>query len=96
MKIVWELTARSFFDQLSPRDKATIQRQLTELGRLPVESTGPMTLLKGVYDQQRRQLYSLRAGADLRLLLYRTHDGVVVADIVRRSQLQGLQAKAGL
>jgi hypothetical protein len=95
MQVSWELTARSFFDQLSKRDQAAVERSVQRVAE-NWEQLEPIELkqLIGVSDKSGRPLMVLRAGNDLRVLLYRIDQRVIVVDVLRRSQIERLQARS--
>jgi hypothetical protein len=95
MQVLWELTARSFFDQLSKRDQAAVERSVLRAAE-NWEHLGPTHLKQviGVSDKNGRPLMVLRVGGDLRVLLNRIDKRVVVVDVLRRSQIERLQARS--
>lgn len=95
MQVLWELTARSFFDQLSKRDQAAVERSVLRVAENweQLERTHLKQLI-GVTDERGRPLMMLRVGNDLRVLLYRIDQRVVIVDILRRSQIERLQARS--
>jgi mRNA-degrading endonuclease RelE of RelBE toxin-antitoxin system len=95
MQVSWELTARSFFDQLSKRDQAAVERSVLRVAE-NWEQLEPTHLKQviGVSNESGRPLMVLRVGGDLRVLLYRIDQRVVVLDVVRRSQIERLQARS--
>lgn len=93
MKLEWTFTAESYLDQLSPEERAKV---LHAVGRLPTawDRLGETRLQRLEGDQN--DLYSLRVGADLRVLVRRQEDVVTVIDVVRYSQLDGLRRLAAV
>jgi mRNA-degrading endonuclease RelE of RelBE toxin-antitoxin system len=90
MTLEWTFTAESYLDQLSPEERSKV---LHAVERLPVEwghlGGARLNQLEG-----EENLYSLRVGADLRVLVRRRNDVVTVVDVVRRSQVDGLRRLA--
>jgi hypothetical protein len=86
MDVSWELTARAFFDQLSNRDRNAIEQSLARLAN-NWDQLQPTHLRKltGLSSKDGSSLLELRAGPDLRVLLYRLGQRIVVVDIVRHS-----------
>lgn len=90
MKLEWDFTAESYLDQLPPEERSKV---LHAVERLPAvwddNSPGHNRLhrLRGGQDN----LYSLRVGNDLRVLVSRRDDVINVVDVVRRSQIDGLR-----
>jgi hypothetical protein len=91
MKPEWTFTAESYLDQLPPEERSKV---LHAVDRLPADwgslDSSRLQRLKGVQES----LYSLRVGADLRVLLRRQGDAITVVDVVRRSQIDGLRRLA--
>ncbi len=87
MRLDWTFTAESYLDQLSPEERSKV---LHAVERLPVEwgSLGESRLNRLEGEQN---LYALRVGADLRVLVRRQDEVVTVVDVVRRSQVDGLR-----
>lgn len=88
MKVDWDFTAEAFLDQLPSQERAKVIHAVQRLSTVPDDSNGPqLTKLAGVQSD----LYSLRAGSDLRVLLRKRNESVTVVDVVRRSQVEGLR-----
>jgi hypothetical protein len=90
MKVSWELTALSFFDQLPRREQAVVERAVLRLADNWDQSH--LRRLKGLSSKDGRSLLELRAGPDLRVLLYRHGQRIVVVDILRHSQIERLRS----
>jgi hypothetical protein len=90
MQIIEELTAQMFLDQLSHQEKAAVDRIFSKLSAATdiSEVRGIRRLVTGFSG---RALYSVPAGKDLRVIFYVDNNQVIVVDVVRRSQLHGLQ-----
>jgi hypothetical protein len=88
MKLEWNFTAESYLDQLPSVERS---RVLHVVKQLPTSWDGfegtRLHRLKG--DQN--DLFSLRVGSDLRVLVRRRDDVITVVDVVRRSQVDGLR-----
>ena len=87
MKLEWAFTAETYLDQLSLRERWKV---LHAVDRLPEEwddliSRGFLNRLTG----GGAELYSLRVGSDLLVLLTRKDDLISVVDVVRKSQVEG-------
>ncbi len=88
MKVHWDFTAEAFLDQLPSQERAKVIHAVQRLSAVPDDSNGPpLTKLAGVQSD----LYSLRAGSDLQVLLRKRDETVTVVDVVRRSQVEGLR-----
>ena len=88
MKVDWDFTAEAFLDQLPSQERAKVVHALQRLsaGR---DSSSETQLEKLAGAEQ--DLYSLRVGADLRVLLQKRDETITVVDVVRRSQVEGLR-----
>lgn len=88
MKLAWSLTAEAYLDQLSSIERARVLRAVAQLqsGWSRLEGS-ELKRLAGEHDN----LFSLRAGSDIRVLVKRNADVVTVVDVVRRSQIEGLR-----
>jgi len=88
MKLEWDYTAETFFDQLPADQQARVLRSVEAL---PAE----WDLLEGTQMQRllgfESDLYTLRIGLDLIVLVRRENDRIRIVDIVRRSQIDGLR-----
>jgi hypothetical protein len=90
MQIVEELTAQMFVDQLSPQEKAAVDRIYYILGSATDISQVPR--IKRLHTGSAgRSLYTIPAGRDLRIVFSIEGNRVIVADVIRRSQIDGLQ-----
>lgn len=88
MKVDWDFTAEAFLDQLPSRERANVVRAVEKLSAAPEGSNeAHLTKLAG----SQSDLYSLRAGSDLRVLLRKRNEIITVVDVVRRSQVEGLR-----
>jgi mRNA-degrading endonuclease RelE of RelBE toxin-antitoxin system len=88
MKVDWDFTAEAFLDQLPAHERAKVVHAVQRLSTVPDGSNeAQLTKLAGVQSD----LYSLRAGNDLRVLLRRHNETITVVDVVRRSQVEGLR-----
>jgi hypothetical protein len=90
MQIIEELTAQMFVDQLSPQEKAAVDRIFYLLGAATDISQVPG--IKRLHTGfSGRSFFTISAGRDLRIIFSIEGNRVIVADVVRRSQLDGLQ-----
>jgi mRNA-degrading endonuclease RelE of RelBE toxin-antitoxin system len=88
MKIDWDFTAQTFLDQLPAHEQARVTHAVTQLGANWDGLEGKqLSQVNGALSE----LFSLRVGGDLRVLLRRRGDTIVVVDVVRRSQIEGLR-----
>jgi hypothetical protein len=93
MEISWELTARAFFDQLSSREQRAIEKSLGRLANnWDQQQRTNLQQLRGLRSKDDHSLLQLRAGPDLRVLLYRQGQRIFVVDIVRHSQIEHLRS----
>jgi hypothetical protein len=93
MQISWELTAVAFFDQLSGQDRRRIEQSLSRLAsNWNQQERTHLKKLTGLTSKDGHSMLELRAGKDLRVLLYRQGDRIVVVDIVRHSQIERLRS----
>jgi hypothetical protein len=93
MQISWELTALAFFDQLSGLDRKRIEQSLERLAKnWNQQERTNLKKLVGLSSKEGHVLLQLRAGQDLRVLLYRDGDRIVVVDVVRHSQIERLRS----
>lgn len=89
MNLEWTFTAESYLDQLSPAEKS---RVLHAVERLPEEwDRLDSVQLNLIGRGGHAALYSLRVGADFRVLVERRDQGIFVVDVVRTSQIDGLR-----
>jgi mRNA-degrading endonuclease RelE of RelBE toxin-antitoxin system len=88
MKVDWDFTAEAFLDQLPSEERAKVLRAVQRLSTAPDGSNE--TQLKKLAGAQ-NDLYSLRVGGDLRVLIRVSDDIITVVDVVRRSQVDGLR-----
>lgn len=88
MEIVWDFTAGAYFDQLSLEDRSKVVHSLKRLAA-DWNAFGALRLHRLSPDEP--DLFSLRVGADLRVLLRRESDLITVVDVVRHSQVDGLR-----
>ena len=98
MQVSWESAARAFFDQLPKRQQALVERSLTRLADNweQRERRHLLQKLKGLPSKDGHPIFQLRVGAGLRVLLYRQEHLIVVVDIVRYGQIEGLRSASGL
>lgn len=82
----WTFSAQSYLDQLSPEERGKVLHALEGLSMDEPQTTHRLKRLSGA-----DELYALRVGADLRVLLRRQGSRVTVVDVVRRSQVEGLR-----
>lgn len=92
MNLEWTFTAETYLDQLPPEERAKV---LHVIERLPTEwdSLGAPQLQK--LSGAKEELYSLRVGADLRVVFRRQANVIIIVDVVRRSQIDGLRRIGG-
>lgn len=98
MQVSWELTARAFFDQLSKREQMLVERSVTRLANNweQLEHTH-LQKLKGLSSKDdEHPMFQLKAGRDLRVLLYRQDQLIVVVDVLRHSQVERLRSVSEL
>jgi mRNA-degrading endonuclease RelE of RelBE toxin-antitoxin system len=88
MKVDWDFTAEAFLDQLPSQERAKVIHAVQRLSSTP-DSSNEIQLKKlaGVQND----LYSLRVGGDLRILVRKRNDAITVVDVIRRSQVEGLR-----
>ena len=88
MKLEWNFTAESYLDQLPSTERS---RVLHAVERLPTtwDSLDGTRLNRLKGDQT--DLFPLRVGSDLRVLVRRRDDVITVVDVVRRGQVDGLR-----
>jgi mRNA-degrading endonuclease RelE of RelBE toxin-antitoxin system len=91
MRVEWTFTALSYLDQLSQSERAKITHTVDRLSSNwdPLDEDGPKQLTGDLGN-----LYSVRAGSDLSVLMTRENEHISVVDIVRRSQIEGLRRAA--
>jgi mRNA-degrading endonuclease RelE of RelBE toxin-antitoxin system len=88
MKVDWDFTAEAFLDQLPPQERAKVVHAVQRLSMTPdCSNETQLTKLAGVQSD----LYSLRVGGDLRVLIRIRNEDLTVVDVVRRSQVEGLR-----
>lgn len=88
MQLEWSLPANSYLDQLSLVERSEVLRAVEQLPASWERLEGThLHRLKG----DPNDLYSLRVGYDLRVLVWRRGDLITVVDVVRRSQIDGLR-----
>jgi mRNA-degrading endonuclease RelE of RelBE toxin-antitoxin system len=88
MKLEWTFTAESYLDQLPQEERSKV---LHAVESLPTawDSLGGARLNRLAGDDN--DLYSLRVGADLRVIVLRENDVITIIDVIRRSQVDGLR-----
>jgi hypothetical protein len=91
MKLEWAFTAETYLDQLPLRERSKI---LHAVDRLPEEWDGLIGDSLNRLTGDGGELYALRAGSDLLVLLTRRDDLISVVDVVRKSQVDGLRRLA--
>ena len=92
MNLEWDFTAEAYLDQLPSQERA---RVVHAVERLPLTwASLDKTQLQKLTGSQ-GDLFSLRVGADLRILVRRRDDTITVVDVVRRSQVEGLRKLSG-
>ena len=88
MNLEWDLTAESYFDQLPSVERSRVLHVVKDLAtRWDGIKETHLHRLPG--DQG--NLFSLRVGSDLRVIVQRRDDVITVVDVVRRSQIDGLR-----
>jgi len=97
MQVSWESAARAFFDQLSKREQTLVERSLTRLANNweQRECRHLLQRLRDLASKDGHPIFQLRVGRDLRVLLYRQGQ-LMVVDIVRHGQIEGLRSVSGL
>ena len=91
MELEWTFSAESYLDQLPHEERSKVLHAVERLSAgWDSLHNGRLTLLTG--DQG--GLYSLRVGADLRVIVRRQENVILVIDVVRRSQIDGLRQLA--
>ena len=86
-----DVHAESYLDQLPQAARAQV---LHALEGLPASSDGPLGLRLAPVKGNRENLFQLRVGGDLRVLLRWRGEVITVVDVVRRSQIDGLRRAA--
>jgi mRNA-degrading endonuclease RelE of RelBE toxin-antitoxin system len=92
MKLEWTFTAETYLDQLSSRERSKV---LHAVDRLLEEWDDLMGTSLNRLTGEAAELYALRVGSDLRVLLTLRNDLISVVDIVRKGQVEGLRRLAG-
>jgi hypothetical protein len=94
MEVNWAFTARTFLDQLPKREQQQVMSSVEHAAQNWGVALGSSRLkaLQGFPKDESEQLYLLRAGHDLRVLISRRENIIVVVDVVRRSQIERLQS----
>jgi mRNA-degrading endonuclease RelE of RelBE toxin-antitoxin system len=88
MKVDWDFTAEAFLDQLPSQERGKVLRAVQRLSTAPEGSKETqLEKLAGVQND----LYSLRVGGDLRILIRSSNNVITVVDVVRQSQVEGLR-----
>jgi mRNA-degrading endonuclease RelE of RelBE toxin-antitoxin system len=88
MIVDWDFAAEAFLDQLPSQERAKVIHAVQKLSTVPDGSDETqLRKLAGVQND----LYSLRVGGDLRVLVRKRSDTITVVDVVRRSQVEGLR-----
>jgi hypothetical protein len=91
MPVEWTFTAESYLDQLPQAARAQV---LHALEGLPAAWDGLLGARLAPVKGNREDLFQLRVGGDLRVLLRRRGEVITVVDVVRRSQIDGLRRAA--
>lgn len=91
MPVEWSFTAESYLDQLPHAARAQV---LHALEGLPGAWDGLLGSRLAPVKGERPDLFQLRVGGDLRVLLRRRGAVITVVDVVRRSQIDGLRRAA--
>lgn len=88
MNLEWNLTAGSYFDQLPAVERSRVLHVVKDLAanwdRLEGHQLHRLAGDPG-------DLFSLRVGSDLRVIVQRHGKVITVVDVIRRSQLDGLR-----
>ena len=88
MKTEWSLTAGSYLDQLPAVERSRVLHMVKRLA-------ADWNSLDGVHlrklPDDHGDLFMLRVGSDLRVVVRRQDDLVTVVDVIRRSQIDGLR-----
>ena len=85
-RLDWTFVAESYLDQLSPEERSMV---LHVVEQLPAKWD---SLDKDRFTLNESTRY-VRVGADLRVLVVRQDDVILVIDVVRRSQVEGLRSR---
>lgn len=88
MNLEWSLTAESYFDQLPSAERSRVLHMVKDLAARWDTLEG--THLRRLFGDQ-GDLFSLRVGSDLRVIVQRRDNVITVVDVVRRSQIDGLR-----
>lgn len=88
MKPEWTFTAESYLDQLPSTERSRVLHAVEHLPAAWEDLHG--TRLKRLGGDQ-ADLFSLRVGSDLRVLVRRRGDAITVVDVVRKGQVEGLR-----
>jgi hypothetical protein len=88
MQVRWELPARMFAEQLSKREQETLYRNIELLAN---DWEARSKFLKRVRTEAAGSAYTLNVGNDLRVVLARHGNTLIIVDLVRRSQLKRLR-----
>ena len=96
MKVEWQLPGRMFVEQLSSRAQATLRDNIEVLAKRwekhdPLEKPSSLKVLTA-RNYSGSPIYSFRVGTDLRVILTRRGDTIVILDLVRHSQINKLRS----
>ncbi len=93
MQVSWKLAARSFFDQLPKTEQRLVEQAVERLASTWQPSR--LRKINGLFGEDRQPLLQLGVGRDLRVLLYRRDQTIVVVDVLRHSQIERLRSASG-
>jgi hypothetical protein len=89
-EIRWEFGAQAAFDQLDERERGVIAHALERLAKGQINEGYDIRQL--IVPSAGESLFTLRAGPDFRIVFRRQGQQIILLDIVRRAQLNGLQS----
>jgi hypothetical protein len=89
MKVEWSLAAANFFDQLSFSDRSRVRHAAERLDE--VLESAPGAKFERLKTDSDVPSFAYRVSPDLRLVFERRQDKIVILDVIRRGQLEGLR-----
>ncbi|BBK36748.1 hypothetical protein STAQ_18260 [Allostella sp. ATCC 35155] len=92
MNVEWDYTARAFLSQLPVQEQHRVFHAVDRLsGNWDALRGSLLFAVAPVGPADERDLYRLQAGQDLSVLLRRRGDTIIVVDVVRQGQIDGLR-----
>ena len=87
VRLDWTFAAESYLDQLSPEERSKVLHAVEQL------PTAWDSLETSRLQQVKCPIRDMRVGAVLRVLVVRQGNVIMVVDVVRRSQVEGLRSR---